>query len=168
MPSKFTDNINNEIKTIKDSSRLEVLSPICNYSALNTSYLLVKVNGNEIGFIDLSRVLLSTSINEKIIPNATVLKDNSEIFTSTENDKEIICHLNSGERVKVIGKRDTKTNYTKVSFNDSEGNEYTGYIYTHNIKPDSWSMLQIVGMLLVSLNTILLIVIICIKNKLTR
>lgn len=168
LPSKFLDNKNTEIKTIVSSSRLEVLSSICDYNSANTEYLLVKVNGDQVGFIDKSRVLKAVSINDKIIPDATVMRNNSEIFTSTDENKEIIMHLDKGARVKVIGKRDTVTNYTKVSFNDSEGNEYTGYIYTYNLEPDSWSTLQIIGMFLVAINVILLVVIICIKNKVTR
>jgi len=168
LPSIFLDSINKELKSIIGSSRLEIIDTICDYSSQNVSYVLVKVNGETIGFIDKSRIIKTTGVNEKIIPNATIMRNNSEIFTSTTNDKEIIIRLNKGDRVKVIGKRDTVTNYTKVSFNDSEGNEYTGYVYTHNLEPDSWSMLQIIGMLLVVLNVILLIIIICIKNKVTR
>jgi len=167
-PSVFTDEQNIEIKSIQSSSRLEVISSICDYNSNNISFLLVKVNGEDVGFIDKSRVLTAVNINDKVIPNATVMRDNSEIFTSTNSDKEIILYLNKGDRVKVVGKRDTKTNYTLVTFNDNEGNEYTGYIYTHNLEPDSWSMLQIIGMFLVAINVILLVIIICIKNKVTR
>lgn len=168
LPSVFVDSKNAEIKTIANSSRLEVLSSICDYFANETSYLLVKVNGGEIGFIDRSRVLTDVSLEDKVIPNATVKRDNSEIFTSKDSDKEVIMKLNSGYRVKVIGKRDTVTNYTKVTLNDNEGNVYTGYIYTHNLEPDSWSTLQILGMVLVIINVILLAIIIIIKNKVTR
>lgn len=169
MPSKIVDNLNNnEIKEIPTSSRLEVLSDLNNYSSFNTNYLLVKVNNDSIGFIDRDRIIDSADTSDRVIPNATVMRNNSEIFTSTDNNKEIILTLNKGARVKVIGKRDTITNYTKVTFNDDEGNEYTGYIYTYNLEADTWSMLQIIGMFLVVLNIILLIVIICLKNKLTR
>jgi len=168
LPSKFLDNTNKELKIIKESSRLEVISTICDYSSLNTNFILVKVNGDTVGFIDKSRIITNSGISEKIIPNATVKQNNSEIFTSTNSDKEVIIYLNKGDRVKVLGKRDTKTNFTKITFNDSEGNEYIGYIYTHNLEPDTWSMLQIIGLFLVSINVILLIIIICIKNKITR
>jgi len=169
MPSKIVDDVKNlEIKEIPSSSRLEVLSDLNNYSSFNTNYLLVKVNNDSVGFIDRSRIITSLDTSDRVIPNATVMRNNSEIFTSTDDNKEIILTLNKGARVKVIGKRDTITNYTKVSFNDAEGNEYTGYIYTYNLEADTWSMLQIIGMFLVVLNIILLVVIICLKNKLTR
>ena len=168
MPSVIEDDLNTQIRVIPNSSRLEVLSPICDYSSLNTKYLLVRVNGTDVGFIDRSRIIESSSLEDRIIPNATVLRNNSEIFTSTSEDRETILMLNKGARVKVIGKRDTITNFTLVTFNDEEGNVYTGYIYTYNLEADTWTMLQIIGMLLVTINVILLIVIICIKNKVTR
>jgi len=169
MPSKIADTtLNQELKSIVSNSRLEVISALCDYNSLDTEYLLVKVNGDTIGFIDRSRVLTSASIEDRIIPNATVKQDNSEIFTTNDDSKEVILTLNKGDRVKVIGKRDTVTNYTQVTFNDSDGNEYTGYIYTYNLESDSWSMLQIIGMFLVALNVIILIIMIILKNKIAR
>ena len=168
LPSKVADSKNIELKTISSSSRLEVLSSTCDYTSFGLKYLLVKVNGEEIGFIDRARVKSSISANEKIIPNATVMRNNSQIFTTTEDDREVIITLDKGARVKVIGKRNEIKDFTKVTFNDSEGNEYTGYIYTYNLESDSWNLLQIIGMFLVVINVILLIIIIVIKNKLTR
>ena len=51
MPSVIEDDLNTQIRVIPNSSRLEVLSPICDYSSLNTKYLLVRVNGTDVGFV---------------------------------------------------------------------------------------------------------------------
>ena len=175
-PSKITDEINvakpnqNNVNDpyITKYSRIEVLDSLCDYTSLGTKYLKVKVNGVDIGFIDRESVIVSSDNSGRIIPNATVTHNNSEIFTSTDTNRQTIDLLDKGKRVKVIGKRDTKTNFTLITYNDNEGNECTGYIYTYNLETDSWTMLQTIGILLVIINVILLIIIICLKNKFTR
>ena len=167
-PSKISDSINIEKFQIEKYSRLEVLDSLCDYTSLSTKYLRVKVNGEDVGFIDRDSVIVSSDNSGRIIPNATVTHDNSEIFTSTDEDRQTIDVLNKGKRVKVIGKRDTITNFTLITYNDAEGNVCTGYIYTYNLEADSWSMMQTIGILLVIINVILLIIIICLKNKFTR
>ena len=168
LPSTYSDLKNSVIMDIPSNSRLEILSGLNDYSSLGNKYLLVKVNGDKIGFINRARLVNITDLNEKIIPNATVMRDNSEIFTDTSEARQTILTLNKGTRVKVIGKRDTITNFTKITFSDEEGNQYTGYIYTYNLEPDSWTMMQIIGTILILVNIILLVIIICLKNKLTR
>lgn len=165
-PSKICDSKNIEIKVIPTYSRLEVLNSTCDY--LNKKYLLVKVNNDSIGFIDRERIIDLNGIKNRIIPDATVMRDNSEIFSSNGDDREVLMELNKGYRVKIIGKRDTITNFTLVTFNDEEGNEFTGYIYTYNLEMDSWSTLQIIGIIFVIINVVLLAIIIILKNKLTR
>lgn len=167
-PSKITDSNNKELLSIGEYSRLEVLDSICDYTSLSTKYLKVKVNGEDVGYIDRESIILTSDTSERIIPDATVINDGSEIFSSTAEDRQILDVLNKGKRVKVIGKRDTITNFTLVTYNDAEGNVCTGYIYTYNLEADSWTMLQTIGIFLVVLNVILLIIIICLKNKVTR
>ena len=167
-PSKISDAINIEKLTINKYSRLEVLDSLCGYSSLSTSYLKVKVNGEDVGFIDRASIIRSSDNSEKILPDATVTHNDSEIFNSTDENRQTIDVLNKGKRVKVIGKRDTIKNYTLITYNDDEGNECTGYIYTYNLETDTWTMLQTIGIFLVIINVILLVIIICLKNKFTR
>ncbi len=176
LPSNVIDEKNVEVREIATSSsaRLHVLSTLRDYTTFganetSSKYLLVTVNGTDLGFIDRSRVIEVGSVTERVLPNATVMRNNCKIFV-TANDKgeALDVILNKGHRVKVIGKRDTITNYTLITFNDEDGNELTGYIYTYNLEADSWNTVQFIGMFLVLINVILLIVIICVKNKVTR
>lgn len=168
LPSKIGDEVNEVLRVIPDNSRLEVLSSLCDYSSLNTNYLLVKVNNQTVGFIDRDRVVAIGENAELVLTNAKVMRNNSEIFASTDENRETIMTLNKGVRVKVVGKRDTISNFTKIRFNDEEGNEIEGYIYTYNLEYDAWSTLQIIGVILILINVILLVIIIIIKNKVTR
>lgn len=168
LPSKISDETNTVLRVIPDNSRLEVLSTLNDYSSLNTKYLLVKVNNQTVGFIDRDRVVGVDENTELVLTNAKVMRNNSEIFASTDENRETIMTLNKGARVKVIGKRDTISNFTQICFNDEEGNEIEGYIYTYNLEYDAWSTLQIIGVVLIVINVLLLVVIIIIKNKVTR
>lgn len=174
MPSFVRDSINTEIMLLKataDVSVAEGESGLYSFSSMGTKFLrvIVKDGDNSYeGFIDASRARPRTVKGERVITNASIKKNNSEVFTSEDNTSEIITLLDKGARVRVEGKRNTKTNLTKISFNDNAGNKHTGYVYNYNLQTDTWTMLQILGMTLVVVNTILLVVIICIKNKVTK
>ena len=170
LPSFVRDSRCTQIELLKATADVKVLSNLNGYECMGTKYLLVEIDGdpNRIGFVDVQRTRKRDLVKDKIITNAEVKRNNSEIFTEESSESEIITMLDKGARVKVIGKRNTKTNLTKVSFNDKAGNLHTGYIYTYNLETDTWSMLQIIGMMLIIINTILLIIIICLKNKYTK
>lgn len=176
LPTNVLDTKNVEVREIEKSSsaRLKVLSTLQDYKTFgqnetSNKYLLVSVNGGQVGFIDRDRVLQVSSVTNRVVPNATVMRNNCKIFVSANDTGEALdVVLNKGYRVKVIGKRDTITNYTLITFNDEDGNELTGYIYTYNLEADSWNTVQFIGMFLVLLNVILLVVIICVKNEVTR
>lgn len=182
-PSHVRDSVNTEIDYNSETSQIELLpatadvtvvqgeSGLYLYSATGTKFLRVIVkNGDKTieGFIDQTRARFRTEKGEKVITNATIKRDNSEIFTEDNDQSDIITLLDEGYRVKIIGKRNTKTNFTKVSFNDRAGNLHTGYVYTYNLETDTWTMLQILGVALIIINTILLVIIICVKNKVTK
>ncbi len=160
--------------TSPSSTRLKILSTVFDYSFTSgnreVKFFRVGINedGSQVGYIDRDMVRNTTSITDRIIPNATVMKDNSQIFVEKDSTSDVIMTLNKNHRVKVIGKRDTISNLTHVKFNDQEGNEIEGYIYTYNLEADSWNMVQMIGILLIAINVILLIVIVCIKNRVTR
>jgi len=167
-PSTIVDDVNSVLQTIPSSSRLEVLDSICDYTASSSEYLLVKVNNDQVGFIERSRIIAPGNSTHKIITNAKVVRNNAKIFTGADLERKVIMELNEGHRVQIVGSRDTVTNYTMIKFNDQDGNEITGYIYTYNVQPDSWTMLQIIGIFLISINIVLLAIIIAVKNKATR
>lgn len=174
MPSFVRDSINTEIMLLKataDVSVVEEESALYSFSSMGTSFLRVKVKDGENefeGFIDASRARPRTVKGERVITNASIKKNNSEVFTLEDKSSEIITLLDKGARVRVEGKRNTKTNLTKISFTDNAGNKHTGYVFNYNLQTDTWTMLQILGMTLVVINTVLLVIIICIKNKVTK
>lgn len=173
-PSYARDSVNTEIALLPATSDVSVVqgeSGLYSYSAKGVKFLrvIVKIGDQTLeGFIDQSRARERTATGEKVITNASINSDNTEIFVSESAESDIITFLDEGARVKIIGKRNTKNNFTKISFNDKAGNTHTGYVYTYNLETDTWTMLQIFGMALIILNTILLIVIICVKNKVTK
>lgn len=142
------------------------------FSCQGTKFLRVVVTDDDgttrEGFIDSSRARDWKTKENRVVTNATIKRNNSEIFTEEDSKSDIITLLDKGARVKIVGKRNTKTNLTKITFNDKAGNSHTGYVYTYNLETDTWSMLQIIGMALIIVNTILLVVIICVKNKVTK
>lgn len=170
-PSFVRDEKTKELAMLKTTANVTVLSSLNGYKAMGTRYILVKVHtdeGDTVGFIDLSRARAWKEKSNRVITNATVKRNNSSIFTAEDDKSDVLLTLNDGKRVKILGKRNTKTNLTHICFNDDAGNYHEGYIYTYNLETDTWSMLQIFGMGLIILNTILLVVIICIKNKVTK
>lgn len=168
MPSLIVDERSKVVTKIQESSRLEVLSSLDDYTGGNEQYLLVKVNGDKVGFVRRSRILEFNATEDRIVTNANIISNDVQVFTTTGSDKQTILRLSKGSRVRVVGRRNEIPNYTKITFNDEEGNVYTGYVYTYNISADSWSTVQIIGMILVAVNVILLVVIVLLKNRLTR
>ena len=65
----------------------------------------------------------------------------------------------------IEGKRDTKTGFTFIRYNDEYGNELTGYIATDYIESNSWTTMQIIGCILIAINVGLLILILIFKKN---
>jgi len=98
--------------------------------------------------------------------NATIKNDGTTVYLSPSVDSTVLSFkLDAGKNVRINGKRNTKTGFTSITFNDEYGNEYSGYIETDYIKSDSWSTLQIVGCVLIAINIGLLILILIYRNK---
>ena len=138
---------------------------------MGTKFLRVTVKDGDNtfeGFIDASRAKPIKSENKALITNGSIKRNNAEVFLYEKSDSEIITLLDKGARVKILSKRNTKTNMTEIAFKDGSGVVREGFVYNHNVQSDTWTMLQILGMTLVVINTVLLIVIICIKNKVTK
>ncbi len=174
MPSFVRDTINTEIKLLPitaDVTVCETESGLYNFTSMGTQFLRVTVkDGNNTleGFIDASRAKPIKSENVALITNGSIKKDNAEVFLYEKSDSEIITLLDKGARIKILSKRNTKTNMTEIAFKDGSGVVREGYVYNYNVQSDTWTMLQILGMTLVIINTVLLVVIICIKNKVTK
>lgn len=158
--------VSKRITTIEDSSPIQVIDVLCNYYANNIQMLKVIVNDSQIGYIDANCVRNPANIRDFVITNATIKKDGTTVYLSPSLDSTVLSFkLDAGKNVRINGKRDTKTGFTSITFNDEYGNEYSGYIETDFIRSDSWSTLQIVGCILIAINIGLLILILIYKKK---
>lgn len=163
---QITDNQDSSvIMQIKANSRIEVVDAICKYSANGSVFVKVKVNNMQIGYIDVADLILPSSYADFITTNAEILKDGTKVYQEANLDSVVIATLNQHKMVRVDGVRDTKTGFTKITFNDEYGVEFTGYIQTDYVKTNTWSSLQIIGCVLIAVNLGLLILILVFKKK---
>lgn len=161
-----SDLVAERIMQIENNSFVEILDVLGGYEANNMTMIKVKVNDNEVGFIEARCVRNPAETVDFVITNATIKNDNTKVYLSASSDATTLPFtLNSGKTVRINGKRDTKTGFTSITFNDEYGNEFTGYIETDYIKADSWSTLQIVGCILIAINLGLLILILIFKKN---
>ena len=162
----ITDTLSSRIiSTIKDNSKVELIDAICKYKSNEKIMLKVRVNNEEIGYIEYDRIIKPSNLNNFVITNASIKSDNTNIYLNSSDSSPIICTLNKGYRIRINGSRNTETGYTSITFNDEFGNEFTGYILTDSIGSDSWTTLQIIGCVLIAINVGLLILILRFKKK---
>lgn len=149
---------------IEKNSRIEILDPICNYTANNTTFVKVKVNYTDEGYIDVSSIIVPNAIVDFVVTNSFIKQDDTIVYLNTESNSPIIDHLDKNFRVRINGARDTKSGYTSITYNDEYGNEFNGYIKTDMLSTDSWTTLQIIGCVLIAINIGLLVLILIFKK----
>ena len=93
------------------------------------------------------------------------LKDGTKVYSSANSNSAAIDILKKDKDIFIDGKRDTKTGYTYIVYNDEYGNVLSGYIQTDYLETNSWSLMQIIGCILIAINTGLLILILVFKKK---
>lgn len=135
-----------------------------NYNDTTTNYALAKV-GDYIGFIDTKAIVSTDKRVILVIPNAQLLID-SQVYEQADTQTNILHTLTKSKKVKVLEGRDS-SGFMKIAYNDDEGNYFEGYIQAENIKADSYSTLQIIGMVLVLLNCVFLAILLITKRKVT-
>ena len=154
------------LMVIEDNSEIEVLDVLCNYLANNVQMIKVRVNQNQVGYIDAKSVRNPSDVKNFVITNATIKNDETVVYLSASLDSTTLSFkLDKGKTVRINGKRDTKTGFTSITFNDEYGNEFSGYIETDYIKSDSWSTLQIIGCILIAINIGLLVLILLYRKN---
>ena len=162
----ITDTLHSRIITqIEDNSKVELVDAICKYKSNEKIMLKVKVNNNEVGYIEFDRIIKPSDSYNFVITNASIKSDNTYIYLNSSNSSPIICTLNKGYRIRINGPRNTETGYTSITFNDEYGNEFTGYILTDAVGSDSWTTMQIIGCVLIAINVGLLVLILRFKKK---
>ena len=155
-----------KICVIEDNSEIKVIDVLKNYVANNIQMIKVRVNGTQEGYIDAKCIREPSDVKNFVITNATIKNDDTTVYLSASSEASTLSFkLNKGKNVRINGKRDTKTGFTSITFNDEYGNEFSGYIETDYIKSDSWSTLQIVGCVLIAINIGLLVLILLYKKN---
>ena len=171
LPTKVLgDMITNDLSSsvimqIEANSRVEVLDVICGYTSLDSTMIKVKVNNNQIGYIETNNIIHPSDKVDYVITNSAIKQDKTNVYINANSNSAIIYTLDKGYRIRINGVRDTKTGYTSITFNDEYGNEFSGYIITDVISADSWTTLQIVGCILIAINIGLLILILLFKKE---
>lgn len=161
--NKFPKIPNGEL--IDDNLDVYIIDMLGSYVTNNVQMVKVEVNG-KIGYIDSKCIRNPSDIKNFVITNATIKNDETVVYSSASFDSTTLSFkLEKGKNVRINGKRDTKTGFTSITFNDEFGNEYSGYIETDYLKADSWSTLQIVGCILIAINIGLLILILFYKKN---
>lgn len=164
IPNKPESILFSKATKINENYRIRLVDAICSYKSQQSIMLKVDYNGKE-GYIEKSNIIFPSEQVDYIITNSSIKNDDTVVYIDLETKETLNFKLNKGYRVKITGKRDTKTGYTAISFNDEYGNEFSGYIATDIISTDSWSTLQIVGSVLIAINIGLLILILKFRKQ---
>lgn len=173
LPTKITalsqiEELNNKIPsvlmTIADNIPVEPIDLICGYVSNGSRLIKVKVNGNQEGYIEYDSIVRPKEQNDFVITNSSIKSSGTQVYLNPNQSSEIIGVLDKGYRVQIVGPRSNSSGYTCIKYNDEYGNEFTGYIRTDFIQTDTWSMLQIIGFVLIAINIGLLILILYFKH----
>lgn len=162
LPSKASD-----IKLESDGKfAVQIINTMDSYTTDTIEWIKVRIGTTE-GYIDRNRIDFSENKVDFITPNAEITRDGTYVYSSASSSSAFIYNksLSKGKKVFIDGIRDTKTGFTKIKFNDEYGNEFEGYVKTENLKSNTWSQLQIIGSILIAINTGILILILVFKNK---
>lgn len=171
LPTKVINNkITSELESkvimqIPENSNVEVIDAICKYKSDGNIMLKVKVNDNQIGFIEYNAIIPPSAFADFVITNAYIKANNTKVYLNSTASSPVIGVLEKDYRVRVNGSRDTKTGFTSITYNDEYGNERTGYIQTDVVSTDSWTTLQLIGCILIAINIGLLILILRFKKQ---
>lgn len=159
------DLTSQKVGEIVENSKVKIIDLLCDYTSNGVKFVKVMVNDKTVGYIDASRIYSPKDKVDFVITNATIEHDDTKVYLSADESSVVTHILSKGKQVRIDGKRDTKSGFTKITFNDEYGNEFTGYISSDYVKADSWSTLQIIGSILIAVNIGLLVLILVYKNK---
>ena len=162
----ITSDLNSQkIGEIVENSKVKIIDLLSSYTSNGIKFVKVLVNDKTIGYIDASRIYSPKDKVDFVITNATIEQDDTKVYLSADESSVVTHILSKGKQVRIDGTRDTKSGFTKITFNDEYGNEFTGYVSSDYVKADSWSTLQIIGSILIAVNIGLLVLILVYKNK---
>lgn len=169
LPSRLVDDTNTKLSTFSTVTTLTVISNTVNnnYSAGDDKFILVQTQDGTIGFVESLRTLASSGVQTMVSCNATITHQ-TNVYLEANDDSAVIDTINEGQRVKIEDGQNTNARYIKITYNNASGEEITGYVLADNVSRDSWSTLQIIGLVFVGLNIIFLIVLLFVKKKINH
>ena len=169
LPSRLVDDTNTKLSTFSTVTTLTVISNTVNnnYSAGDDKFILVQTQDGTIGFVESLRTLASSGVQTMVSCNATITHQ-TNVYLEANDDSAVIDTINEGQRVKIEDGQSTNARYIKITYNNASGEEITGYVLADNVSRDSWSTLQIIGLVFVGLNVIFLIVLLFVKKKINH
>ncbi len=171
-PSLEVDSINTVLMNIGQHTPVKLLLDLGEFKngyedtdSLTNKYCLVQV-GSNIGFISASREMSEDRRVALVISNATVLAD-AIIYEKADKSSYAQTILKADSKVKIIGPRDGN-GFVKIAYNDEYGNYYEGYITASYVRSNSFTTLQIIGVILVLINVCFLVVLFITRKKITK
>ncbi len=176
LPSHTADNINQTLEQVEPQSNVvQVVAQVVRNSSGEDYYVIQTPSGNT-GYIRYTQVTTTyTQITTKKEKCNGRTKRDTTIFISPSSDSQIVYSdeeiaefstitISGNTRIKLLEKINAGKTYTKVTYQTEHGDTYTGYIKTADIKADTLTPLQIIGIVLVAVNIILLVIILLIKK----
>lgn len=169
LPSTSLDAVNTKRATFSGVTTLYVVTCVCNdnFIGAGSKFLLVKTEDGQMGFVDMARIANIIKTKTLITGNAKT-RCETRVYSQASTSSEILDVISKDTRVKIEDGQKTNAQFLKVTYNNAEGDLVTGYILTDDLARDTWTILQVIGLVFVGLNVIFLIVLLLVKKKINH
>lgn len=169
LPSTSFDAVNTKRATFSGVTTLYVVTCVCNdnFIGAGSKFLLVKTEDGQMGFVDMARIANIIKTKTLITGNAKT-RCETRVYSQASTSSEILDVISKDTRVKIEDGQKTNAQFLKVTYNNAEGDLVTGYILTDDLARDTWTILQVIGLVFVGLNVIFLIVLLLVKKKINH
>ena len=169
LPSTSLDAVNTKRATFSGVTTLYVVTCVCNdnFIGAGSKFLLVKTEDGQMGFVDMARIANIIKTKTLITGNAKT-RCETRVYSQASTSSEILDVISKDTRVKIEDGQKTNAQFLKVTYNNAEGDLVTGYILTDDLARDTWTVLQVIGLVFVGLNVIFLIVLLLVKKKINH
>ena len=169
LPSTSLDTVNTKRATFSGVTTLYVVTCACNdnFIGAGSKFLLVETEDGQMGFVDMARIANIIKTKTLITGNAKT-RCETRVYSQASTSSEILDVISKDTRVKIEDGQKTNAQFLKVTYNNAEGDLVTGYILTDDLARDTWTVLQVIGLVFVGLNVIFLIVLLLVKKKINH
>lgn len=169
LPSTSLDAVNTKRATFSGVTTLYVVTCVCNdnFIGAGSKFLLVETEDGQMGFVDMARIANIIKTKTLITGNAKT-RCETRVYSQASTSSEILDVISKDTRVKIEDGQKTNAQFLKVTYNNAEGDLVTGYILTDDLARDTWTILQVIGLVFVGLNVIFLIVLLLVKKKINH